>query len=103
MQTTTKQAKGAIQLKEISIIPITAAVSQPIGGKPLCSTQSMADDDSADSLRKKRCTDRYDSSESSDRWVSKKNLLILLAKKSFRRRGKREAKSRRHEQGFVFG
>ena len=67
MQTTSKQTKGALQLKEISIIPITAAVGQPPGEKPSSSSQSMADEDSADSLRKKRCTDRYDSSESSDR------------------------------------
>lgn len=65
MQTTSKQTKGALQLKEISIIPITA-VGQP-GEKASSSSQSMADEDSADSLRKKRCTDRYDSSESSDR------------------------------------
>jgi hypothetical protein len=74
MQTTAKQTKGALQLKEISIIPITtAAVTQPIAvEKPSSSTgqsMSQADDDSADSLRKKRCTDRYDSSESSDRYV----------------------------------
>lgn len=68
MQTTVKQTKGALQLKDISIIPITtAAVTQPQGDKTASSSQSMADDDSADSLRKKRCTDRYDSSESSDR------------------------------------
>lgn len=76
MQTSTKQTKGALQLKEISIIPITAAaVNQPSG-----SGQSMADDDSADSLRKKRCTDRYDSSESSDRWVPRAFESILLAR-----------------------
>lgn len=68
MQTTAKQTKGALQLKEISIIPIpTAAVTQPPVDKALHGNPSMADDDSADSLRKKRCTDRYDSSESSDR------------------------------------
>lgn len=68
METTAKQTKGALQLKEISIIPITtAAVTQPTADK--ASSSSMADDDSADSLRKKRCTDRYDSSESSDRYV----------------------------------
>jgi hypothetical protein len=67
MQTPTKQTKGALQLKEISIIPITtAAVTQPQLEKA-SGSQSMADDESADSLRKKRCTDRYDSSESSDR------------------------------------
>ncbi|CRK92805.1 CLUMA_CG006460, isoform A [Clunio marinus] len=66
MQTT---SKGALQLKEISIIPITTgAVAQP-QGKPSSSSQLMADENSADSLRKKRCTDRYDSSESSDRYV----------------------------------
>lgn len=70
MQTTAKQTKGALQLKEISIIPIaTAAVTQSQVEKPSSSNQLMADDDSADSLRKKRCTDRYDSSESSDRYV----------------------------------
>lgn len=70
METTAKQTKGALQLKEISIIPITtAAVTQPLADK--ASSSSMADDDSADSLRKKRCTDRYDSSESSDRYVLK--------------------------------
>lgn len=66
------QTKGALQLKEISIIPIATAVSvnQPTAEKPSSSlSQSMADEDSADSLRKKRCTDRYDSSESSDRYV----------------------------------
>lgn len=70
MQTASgKQTKSALQLKEISIIPITAAVTQPPVEKPTESSQSMADDDSADSLRKKRCTDRCDSSESSDRYV----------------------------------
>lgn len=63
--------KGALQLKEISIIPITAApVNNQISiavEKATNSNQSMADDDSAELLRKKRCTDRYDSSESSDR------------------------------------
>lgn len=63
MQTTSKQ-KGALQLKEISIIPITAAGGQD---KPAGTSQAMNDDESADLLRKKRCTDRYDSSESSDR------------------------------------
>lgn len=80
MQATSKQtstpAKGALQLKEISIIPITAAPSnaaaaakghRAIVEKATSSNQSMTDDESADSLRKKRCTDRYDSSESSDR------------------------------------
>lgn len=68
------QGKGGLQLKEISIIPITAAPSpikknqsKLVIEKATSSNQSMADDDSADSLRKKRCTDRYDSSESSDR------------------------------------
>lgn len=74
MQTTAKQTKGALQLKEISIIPITtAAVSQPPADK--ASSSSMADDDSADSLRKKRCTDRYDSSESSDRYVPRVSFI----------------------------
>lgn len=69
--------KGGLQLKEISIIPITAAPAasavklnnqrKPIVEKATSSNQSMTDDESADSLRKKRCTDRYDSSESSDR------------------------------------
>lgn len=68
MQTPTKQTKGALQLKEISIIPITTAAVTQVE-KPSSSQQSMADDESADSLRKKRCTDRYDSSESSDRYV----------------------------------
>ena len=78
MQTTGKQQNkqqqqqskgaGAIQLKEISIIPITAApVNNQISIVATNSNQSMADDDSAELLRKKRCTDRYDSSESSDR------------------------------------
>lgn len=67
MQTSSKQTKGALQLKEISIIPITAPTTTTSVEKPSSSSQSMADDDSADSLRKKRCTDRYDSSESSDR------------------------------------
>lgn len=73
-KTASAQGKGALQLKEISIIPITAAPApvkkhqlKPIVGKATSSNQSMAEDDSADSLRKKRCTDRYDSSESSDR------------------------------------
>lgn len=74
MQTTAKQTKGALQLKEISIIPITtAAVTQPPADK--ASSSSMADDDSADSLRKKRCTDRYDSSESSDRYVPRISFI----------------------------
>lgn len=75
---TSTSAKGALQLKEISIIPITAAPSasktakgstqhRAIVEKATSSNQSMTDDESADSLRKKRCTDRYDSSESSDR------------------------------------
>ena len=78
MQTPTKQTKGALQLKEISIIPITTAAvtQQPQVEKPSSSKQSMADDESADSLRKKRCTDRYDSSESSDRYVEQ--LVILM-------------------------
>lgn len=79
--------KGALQLKEISIIPITATTTtttttaatvnsvkgnnsnqkKAIVEKATSSNQSMTDDESADSLRKKRCTDRYDSSESSDR------------------------------------
>ena len=68
--------KGALQLKEISIIPITAATGSGKGNnnqkkaiveKATSSNQSMTDDESADLLRKKRCTDRYDSSESSDR------------------------------------
>jgi hypothetical protein len=87
MQTATQQreqqTKGALQLKEtsISIIPITAATASAapsssknihnktsiVVEKATSSNQSMTDDDSADSLRKKRCTDRYDSSESSDR------------------------------------
>jgi hypothetical protein len=78
-QTSSTSAKGALQLKEISIIPITAAPSasnaakgnshqhRAIVEKATSSNQSMTDDESADSLRKKRCTDRYDSSESSDR------------------------------------
>lgn len=57
-----QQGKGGLQLKEISIIPITAAPNNN-----QVANQSMADDESADLLRKKRCTDRYDSSESSDR------------------------------------
>lgn len=78
MQTTAKQqsqkqqqGKGSLQLKEISIIPITAAPvnnqNSLVVEKATNSHQSMADDDSAELLRKKRCTDRYDSSESSDR------------------------------------
>lgn len=71
--------KGTIQLKEISIIPITTATGSGKGNnnnnnqkkaiveKATSSNQSMTDDESADLLRKKRCTDRYDSSESSDR------------------------------------
>jgi hypothetical protein len=82
IQTTTakqqQQSKGALQLKEISIISITtataASVNQPTE-KAL--SQSMADEDSADSLRKKRCTDRYDSSESSDRYVDAIDKMIL--------------------------
>lgn len=78
----TLQPKAALQLKELSIIPITTApvstttnnqspstaptTSQPsiiITGNNL---QSMADE-ASELLRKKRCNDRYDSSESSDR------------------------------------
>lgn len=70
--------KGTLQLKEISIIPITTATGSGKGNnnnnqkkaileKATSSNQSMTDDESADLLRKKRCTDRYDSSESSDR------------------------------------
>ncbi|CAG9799667.1 unnamed protein product [Chironomus riparius] len=80
MQTTAKQqsqkqqqGKGSLQLKEISIIPITAAPvnnqNSLVVEKATNSHQSMADDDSAELLRKKRCTDRYDSSESSDSGV----------------------------------
>lgn len=88
MQKQSQQGKGALQLKEISIIPITAAAASApnvnnhnqapiVVEKASSSNQSMAaDDDSADSLRKKRCTDRYDSSESSDRYVSIKYLVI---------------------------
>lgn len=73
--TAASSGKGALQLKEISIIPITAAVKgnnnhnqkKATVEKATSSSQSMTDDESADSLRKKRCTDRYDSSESSDR------------------------------------
>lgn len=71
---TTAAGKGALQLKEISIIPITTATGsgknnqkKAIVEKATSSNQSMTDDNSADLLRKKRCTDRYDSSESSDR------------------------------------
>jgi hypothetical protein len=87
MQTTsTKQTKSTLQLKEISIIPITGAVTQPPVEKPTNSSQPMADDDSADLLRKKRCTDRCDSSESSDRYVPKmflhcRKTKILKARK----------------------
>jgi len=80
-KTQTTTTKGALQLKEISIIPITppatsasAAINatsttvnqqQPSGSNQ--SSMVAAADDDSDSLRKKRCTDRYDSSESSDR------------------------------------
>lgn len=62
-----------LQLKEISIIPITV----PVGGQNTTGQTQIASSPSsititgntqaADDSRKKRCTDRYDSSESSDR------------------------------------
>jgi hypothetical protein len=64
-----------LQLKEISIIPITV----PVGGQnttgpgqtQIASAPSSititGNTQAADDSRKKRCTDRYDSSESSDR------------------------------------
>jgi hypothetical protein len=73
-QTPKRSAKGTLQLKEISIIPITnnlqissSCVNEIATSKSTQLKKPQLSEDDVDLLRKKRCNDRCDSSESSDR------------------------------------
>lgn len=76
-----------LQLKEISIIPITTPIPQTVGQTHIAPSSSITitgnNNQAADEGRKKRCTDRCDSSESSDRLVETFFFLHFKSKGSF--------------------
>lgn len=71
-----------LQLKEISIIPITTPIPQTVGQTHIAPSSSITitgnNNQAADEGRKKRCTDRCDSSESSDRLVETFFFFCIL-------------------------